>query len=77
VCYIQLFEKVKAQKKLSTLHEKITIINGDVTLPGLDISAEDRKMLCENVEIIYHGAATVRYHNKDIVINIVINEYHS
>lgn len=39
----------------------VTTVNGDVSLPGLGLSPEDRKMLCENVEIVYHGAATVRY----------------
>jgi len=72
MCYtLQLFEKVKAQRKLSSLHEKITVVNGDILLPGFDLSAEDRKMLCENVDIVYHVAATVRYHDKNIVIDIV------
>lgn len=56
----QLFEKVKAQRGLSTLEKVVTVVSGDVSLPGLGLSAEDRKMLCENVEIVYHGAATVR-----------------
>ena len=38
----------------------LTVVNGDVSLPGLGLSAEDRKMLCEKVSIVYHAAATVR-----------------
>ncbi|XP_012529911.1 putative fatty acyl-CoA reductase CG5065 isoform X2 [Monomorium pharaonis] len=56
-----LFEKVKAQKGLSTLQKKVTAICGDVALPGLGLSPEDRKMLIENINIVYHGAATVRF----------------
>lgn len=43
------------------LQEVVTIITGDVSLPGLGLSAEDRKMLCENIDIVYHAAATVRF----------------
>lgn len=57
---LQLFEKVKAERGLSALQKAITVVSGDVLLPGLGLSPEDRKMLCENIEIVYHGAATVR-----------------
>ncbi|RLU25754.1 hypothetical protein DMN91_001912 [Ooceraea biroi] len=56
-----LFETVKAQRGLSALHKAVTIVSGDVLLPGLGLSVEDRKMLCDNVDIVYHGAATVRF----------------
>lgn len=57
---LQLFEQVKAERGLSALQNTITVVNGDVLLPGLGLSPEDRKMLCENIEIVYHGAAIVR-----------------
>ncbi|XP_014485814.1 PREDICTED: putative fatty acyl-CoA reductase CG5065 [Dinoponera quadriceps] len=56
-----LFEKVKAQRGLAALKEAVTVVNGDMMLPELGISPEDRMMLCENVNIVYHAAATVRF----------------
>ncbi|XP_020291339.1 putative fatty acyl-CoA reductase CG5065 [Pseudomyrmex gracilis] len=56
-----IFDKVKTQRGLSALMQAVTVVSGDVTLPGLGLSPEDRKMLCENVEIVYHAAATVRF----------------
>ncbi|XP_044017829.1 putative fatty acyl-CoA reductase CG5065 [Aphidius gifuensis] len=56
-----LFEKVKNQRGLETMHKTVGIVNGDVSLPGLGISIEDRNMLCEKISIVYHAAATVRF----------------
>ncbi|XP_076163589.1 putative fatty acyl-CoA reductase CG5065 isoform X2 [Ptiloglossa arizonensis] len=56
-----LFEQVKQQRGLSELQKAVTVVNGDVSLPGLGISSEDRKMLCEKINIVYHAAATVRF----------------
>ncbi|XP_015432153.1 PREDICTED: putative fatty acyl-CoA reductase CG5065 [Dufourea novaeangliae] len=56
-----LFEKVKKQRGLTELHKAVTVVNGDVSLLDLGLSAEDKKVLCENINIIYHGAATVRF----------------
>ena len=57
----QLFEKVKALRGIEALRKKVTIISGDVANPGLGISPEDRKLLCEKINIVYHAAATVRF----------------
>lgn len=59
----QLFEKVKEQRGIEALRKKVTIVSGDVSQLGLGISPEDRKMLCERISIVYHGAATVRFDN--------------
>lgn len=56
-----LFEKVKEERGLQELQKSVTVVAGDVALPGLGISPEDRKMLCETINIVYHGAATVRF----------------
>ncbi|KAL6257452.1 hypothetical protein P5V15_011023 [Pogonomyrmex californicus] len=56
-----LFDKVKAQRGLPELEKVVTAVNGDVSLPGLGLSPEDRKMLIENVNIVFHAAATVRF----------------
>lgn len=37
------------------------VISGDVALPDLGISEDDRKLLAEKVSMVYHCAATVRF----------------
>lgn len=37
------------------------MISGDCSLPDLGISDDDRKLLAENISIVYHCAATVRF----------------
>lgn len=37
------------------------VISGDCTLPDLGISKLDRQILAENISIIYHCAATIRF----------------
>ncbi|KAK0166937.1 hypothetical protein PV327_004403 [Microctonus hyperodae] len=56
-----LFETVRNQRGLEALHNTVSVVNGDVSLPALGLSTEDRKMLCERISIIYHAAATVRF----------------
>ncbi|XP_031825904.1 putative fatty acyl-CoA reductase CG5065 [Nomia melanderi] len=56
-----LFEKVKQQRGLAELRKSVTVVNGDVSMLGMGLSPEDRKMLCEKIDIVYHGAATVRF----------------
>ncbi|XP_063978990.1 putative fatty acyl-CoA reductase CG5065 [Diachasmimorpha longicaudata] len=56
-----LFEKVRNLRGLPALHKTVCVVNGDVALPGLGLSPEDRQILCEKISIVYHGAATVRF----------------
>ncbi|CAB0029661.1 unnamed protein product [Trichogramma brassicae] len=43
---------------------KVVAIAGDCSLPGLGISEADRRTLIENVDIVFHVAATVRFDEK-------------
>lgn len=52
--------------------EKVTIISGDCSLPGLGISPEERELLKDQTNIVIHGAATVRFDEK-LKIAIAIN----
>ena len=61
VICLQLFEKVKKMRGIDALKKSVSAIDGDVSLIGLGLSDEDRKLLCERVHIVYHGAATVRW----------------
>lgn len=49
---------------------KLIAINGDLTEPGLGISPSDREILINNVNIVYHSAATVRF---DEPMKIAVN----
>jgi thioester reductase-like protein len=40
---------------------KLEAIEGDLILPELGISSEDVKKLADNVNIVFHSAATVRF----------------
>jgi len=40
---------------------KLVSVGGDMSLPGLGISAMDEEMLSQNVSIVFHAAATVRF----------------
>uniref|UniRef100_A0A1I8P794 Fatty acyl-CoA reductase n=1 Tax=Stomoxys calcitrans TaxID=35570 RepID=A0A1I8P794_STOCA len=67
-----VFEKLK--KFSPNYRDKITVISGDVSLPSLGISEEDRELLREQVNIIIHGAATVRFDEKlKVAIGINVN----
>ncbi|CAG9804561.1 unnamed protein product [Chironomus riparius] len=59
-----LFEMVKKQKSMDELLSKIIIINGDCSVVGLGISETDRQLIAENVTLIYHFAATIRFDEK-------------
>lgn len=57
---MQLFDLLKSTRGTGVI-SRVEPVNGDVTLPNLGMSVEDRKMICEEVEIVYHGAATIRF----------------
>ena len=40
---------------------KLIPLNGDICEPKLGLSEEDYNILTENVSIVYHSAATVRF----------------
>jgi len=53
---------------------KIKIIDGDLEQPSLGLSSDDRDWLIENVNFIFHCAATVRFNEtlqKATKINIL------
>lgn len=68
----QLFDKVKKQHGIEYMLQKCRIIGGDVMEPNLGISKEDRQLIIDNVSIIYHCAATVRFDEplkKAVILN--------
>lgn len=53
----KLFENVNSK----LIASKLQPLDGDLTLDGLGLSKEDRRELCENVNIVFHVAASVRF----------------
>lgn len=54
------------------LMSKIKPVAGDISKEKLGLSEEDYKMLCENVNIVVHCAATLDFES-DLKTAIVIN----
>ncbi|GBP85824.1 Fatty acyl-CoA reductase 1 [Eumeta japonica] len=71
---LQLFEKVRIMwGGVEPLKEKVAFVTGDVIEPDLGLSDADRKMLAEEVDIIIHAAATIRFDEelkKAVLINV-------
>ncbi|XP_075988837.1 putative fatty acyl-CoA reductase CG5065 [Anticarsia gemmatalis] len=69
-----LFEKVRTLRGgVEPLLQKVTIIGGDVAEPDLALSAEDRQLICNNMHIIVHAAATIRFDEelkKAVLLNV-------
>lgn len=63
-----VFDRIRA--KNADLLKKIVFIAGDIAKPNIGLSNDDLIMLKENVNIIFHSAATVRFDQsiKDAVI---------
>ncbi|XP_024864499.1 fatty acyl-CoA reductase 1 isoform X2 [Kryptolebias marmoratus] len=55
----KLFERLQAEQP--DFAEKIIAVNSDLTLRELDLSKEDQSILVENVNVVFHCAATVRF----------------
>lgn len=56
---LQLFEKVRTM--FPNVQKKLHPVEGDCSLPLLGLKPEDRKVLVEEVNLIFHMAATVRF----------------
>lgn len=51
-------------------YHKVSGVAGDCSLPGLGLSVSSRNTLINEVNIIFHGAATVRF---DEHIRVAVN----
>jgi len=52
--------------------KKLVPINGDVTKCDLGISALDQKTLIDNVSIVFHSAATVKF-DEALKLSVAMN----
>lgn len=60
--FLQLFKRLKYE--VPKFYHKVSVMNGNLEAPGLGLSDEDKRKLSEEVNIIFHGAATVRFDEK-------------
>lgn len=71
-----MFDNVK--NKYSNLKEKVCVISGDCLMENLGLNEKDRNFLVENIEVIFHVAATIRFNRKlkaAIQINVKTTKY--
>ncbi|XP_068168149.1 fatty acyl-CoA reductase 1 [Antennarius striatus] len=63
----KLFERLLEEQP--DFAEKIIPVNSDLTQPEMDLSKEDQSILAENINIVFHCAATIRFNEplKDAV----------
>nr|CAD7601195.1 unnamed protein product [Timema genevievae] len=67
-----IFNSLKATNPI--FHEKLVMVSGDISLPNLGLSPLDYEMLTQQVNIIFHLAATVKFDEKmniAVPINII------
>ncbi len=57
--YLQLFDDLRA--KHPCFEEKIDCVYGDLQEADLGLSDADKALLCDQVQLIIHSAATVRF----------------
>ncbi|XP_077299951.1 fatty acyl-CoA reductase wat-like isoform X2 [Arctopsyche grandis] len=62
---------VRLKKDRPLFKEKFRLITGDCSVSGLGISAADRQEIIKEVNVVFHVAATVRFHEPlTIALNI-------
>jgi thioester reductase-like protein len=57
--FLKLFETVS--KAHSDFRSKLVPVKGDLSEPDLGLSLEERQMLVENVNVVFHSAATIKF----------------
>ncbi|XP_073999963.1 fatty acyl-CoA reductase wat-like [Rhodnius prolixus] len=59
VCQNLVFERLRSERP--DAFSKVAVLDGDVAEKGLGLSDRDRRELCENVAVVFHAAACVRF----------------
>jgi len=54
-----LFDKLRSEQPW--VLDKLVPIAGDITEPDLGLSEEDKQLIAQNVSVVFHLAATVRF----------------
>nr|CAD7396894.1 unnamed protein product [Timema poppensis] len=66
----QLFDWLR--KEHPEALNKLVPIRGDITCPELGISVTDQKILAENVSVVFHSAATVKF-DEALKLSVAMN----
>lgn len=59
IMLVQVF--LRMQTEVPQYLSKITVVEGDISHSGLGLSTEDRQMLIDEVDVVFHSAADVRF----------------
>lgn len=51
----------RLKKEQPNFSKHVVMIEGDTSLGDLGLSRSDRDKLIENIDVVFHGAATVRF----------------
>ncbi|KAL1140058.1 hypothetical protein AAG570_007035 [Ranatra chinensis] len=65
-----LFERLRRERPNQL--NKIVPIHGDITEPELGISVSDQQVLANNVSVVFHSAATVKF-DEALKLSVTIN----
>lgn len=56
-----MFDKIRDSPNASQIFDKIRLISGDITQSNLNLSEPDLKLLKQDVTVVFHMAANVRF----------------
>ena len=56
---LQLFDSIR--ESCPEALDKVVPISGDISEPNLGIGDEDAKLMADNVSVVFHLAATVKF----------------
>lgn len=68
----QVFDRIRSEMDAEKTFDKVVCVNGDVSDPELGLSAEDRQRLSDEVTIVFHSAATVKF-NETLRTAVTLN----
>ena len=54
-----MFERLSAEQP--DFKTKLEVVKGDILEPQLGLSEDDRQILIDNVSVVFHSAATVKF----------------
>lgn len=63
---LQLFDRIKESQP--EVIQKVFAVKGDITMEGLGLSDEDEARLAEEVQIVFHAAATINFTVSDLLL---------
>ncbi|VVC43986.1 Hypothetical protein CINCED_3A007887 [Cinara cedri] len=67
-----VFDRLRSEMDADKVFAKIVCISGDVSDPGLGLSPEDKQRLSEEVTVVFHSAATVKF-NETLRTAVTLN----